>query len=124
MPTFHQFLKEHDYDSDVFEDELEKSEYVNAHNDVYNVIKSYFDKSNKNGKQAMHALGADIATAYAKYLAEEFIDEESFKNDDVKLSYMKAVRDKVEEALTDKLTNFFEQAGQTADEIRLTLPIK
>ena len=72
----------------------------------------------------MHDLGADIAKAYAKYLSEEFIDEEAFKNDDVKLTYMKSVRDKVEEALTSKLTDFFEQAGQTADEIRLTLPIK
>lgn len=124
MPTFHQFLKENNFDTEVFDDELEKEEYGNAHTDVYNVIKSYFDKSSKNGKQAMHALGADLAAAYAKYLAEEFIDEESFKNDDVKVTYMKAVRDKVEEALSDKMTDFFEQAGQTADEIRLTLPIK
>lgn len=124
MPTFHQFLKENNFDTDVFDDELEQSEYTNAHNDVYNVIKSYFDKTNKNGKKAMHDFGADLATAYAKYLAEEFIDEEAFKNDDVKVTYMKAVRDKVEEALSQKLTDFFEQAGQTADEIRLTLPIK
>ena len=124
MPTFHQFLKENNFDSEVFDDELEQSEYTNAHNAVYNVIKSYFDKTSKNGKKAMHDLGADLAKAYAKYLSEEFIDEEAFKNDDVKLTYMKSVRDKVEEALTSKLTDFFEQAGQTADEIRLTLPIK
>ena len=61
MPTFHQFLKENNFDSEVFDDELEQSEYTNAHNDVYNVIKSYFDKTSKNGKKAMHDLGADLA---------------------------------------------------------------
>jgi flagellar hook-basal body complex protein FliE len=119
------FLKENNFSSsDVFDDELEREEYSNSHDSVYNVIKSYFEKTNKNGKQAMHDLGADIANAYAKYLSEEFIDEEAFKNDDVKLKYMNAVRDKVAEALKEKMTDFFEGAGQTADEIRLTLPIK
>ncbi len=125
MPTFISFLRENNFNnSDVFDDELERAEYVNAHNDVYNVVKSYFEKSTKNGKQAMHALGADLADAYAQYLSEEFIDEEAFKNDDVKLKYMNAVRDKVAEALKEKMTDFFEAAGQTADEIRLTLPVK
>lgn len=125
MPTFKEFLKENNFnDSEVFDDELERGEYSLAHNDVYNIIKSYFEKSDKNGKAAMHALGADIAEAYAKYLSEEFVDEESFKNDDVKLKYMNAVRDKIAEALSEKMKDFFEAAGQTADEIRLTLPIK
>ena len=75
MPTFHQFLKENNFDSEVFDDELEKSEYANAHNDIYNVIKSYFDKTSKNGKKSMHDLGHDLAKAYEKYLSEEFIDE-------------------------------------------------
>ena len=114
MPTFMSFLKENNFsNSDVFDDELEREEYANSHDDVYNIIKSYFEKTSKNGKQAMHDLGADIANAYAKYLSEEFIDEEAFKNDDVKL-----------ESLKEKMTDFFEGAGQTADEIRLTLPIK
>lgn len=125
MPTFMSFLKENNFsNSDVFDDELEREEYANSHDDVYNIIKSYFEKTSKNGKQAMHKFGADIANAYAKYLSEEFIDEEAFKNDDVKLKYMNAVRDKVAEALKEKMTDFFENAGLTADEIRLTLPIK
>ena len=125
MPTFMSFLKENNFSSsDVFDDELEREEYANSHDDVYNIIKSYFEKTSKNGKQAMHDLGADIANAYAKYLSEEFIDEESFKNDDIKLKYMNAVRDKVAEALKEKMTDFFESAGLTADEIRLTLPVK
>lgn len=125
MPTFMSFLKENNFNnSDVFDDELEREEYMNSHDDVYNVIKSYFEKANKNGKQAMHDFGADIAAAYAKYLSEEFIDEEAFKNDDVKLKYMNAIRDKVQEQLAEKMKNFFAAAGQTADEIRLTLPVK
>ena len=125
MPTFMSFLKENNFSSsDVFDDELEREEYANSHDDVYNIIKSYFEKTSKNGKQAMHELGADIANAYAKYLSEEFIDEEAFKNDDVKLKYMNTVRDKVAEALKEKMTDFFEGAGLTADEIRLTLPVK
>ena len=28
MPTFHQFLKEHDFDTEVFDDELEKEAIV------------------------------------------------------------------------------------------------
>ena len=89
MPTFMGFLKENNFSSsDVFDDELEREEYANSHDDVYNIIKSYFEKTSKNGKHAMHDLGADIANAYAKYLSEDFIDEEAFKNDDIKLKYM------------------------------------
>lgn len=124
MPTFKQFLKEHDYASDVFEDELEQSEIHRVESDAYALIKAYFDKADKSGKLAMHSLGIDIAEAYAKYLSEEFVDEEAFKNDDVKLKYMNAVRDKVTEALSEKIKDLFETAGQTADEIRLSLPIK
>lgn len=125
MPTFMSFLKEHNFNnSDVFDDELEREEYANSHDDVYNIIKSYFEKTSKNGKQAMHSLGADIAAAYAKYLSEEFIDEEAFKNDDVKLKYMNTIRDKIQEGLAEKMKDFFAAAGQTADEVRLTLPIK
>lgn len=126
MPTFEQFCNEHDQyaNSEYFADELEHDEVVNANNSAYNLVKSYFDKANKNGKLAMHNLGADLADAYAKYLAEEFVEEEAFKNDDVKQKYATAVRDKVAEGLKEKLTTFFETAGQTADEIRLTLPIK
>lgn len=124
MPTFKQFLKENNFDSEVFDDELEQSERSYATSDVYSIIKAYFEKADKNGKRAMHALGKELAEAYAKYLSEEFVDEDAFKNDDVKLKYMNAVRDKVAEALAEKFTDMFEAAGQTADEIRLTLPIK
>jgi len=124
MPTFKQFLKEHDYDSEVFTDELEQSEINSINSGAYSMIKSYFEKADKNGKLAMHSLGVDIGEAIAKYLSEEFVDEESFKNDDVKLKYMNAVRDKVSESLSEKIKDLFESVGQTADEIRLTLPIK
>lgn len=123
MPTFKQFLKEHDYNSDVFDDELEASELANANNDMYNLIKAYFAKNDNNGKKSMFAFGSDLAEAYAKFITEEFVAEDAFKNDDVKLKYKNAVRDKIAEALSIKFKTLFEAAGQTADEIRLTLPL-